>query len=49
MKMLDGYDMNDVERRELVISLQGVVQHFVDIGFGDDPVSLALKAAKNEN
>lgn len=32
MKMLDMYDMNGVERRELVISLKGVVQHFVDIG-----------------
>jgi hypothetical protein len=44
MKMLDGYDMSDEERREYVVTLCGFVQHFVDIAWEEDPFSLAQKA-----
>lgn len=49
MKMLDEYDMSDDERREYVVTLYGVMEHFVDIGFGQDPVSLARKAKMRDS
>jgi hypothetical protein len=44
MKMLDEFDMTERERREYVLTLYGVMEHFVDMAFAQDPISLARKA-----
>lgn len=44
MKMLDEHDLNELERREMLIAIHGIVQQFVDMGWEEDAVSLAKKA-----
>jgi len=48
MKMLDEFDMADNERREYVVTLYGIIEHFVDMAWKEDPVSLAEKAKDDD-
>jgi hypothetical protein len=47
---LDGYDLNDSEKRELIHTLWSMMESFVDSAFGTHPVQQCLKAkARNDS
>lgn len=43
LEMLEGFDLSEDEKRELVRTLGVMMEGLLDIHFGTDPVSLVLK------
>jgi len=42
MGLLDEPGMTDLQKRQVIEALQGIVQYFVDAAWGDDPTQVAI-------
>ena len=45
---LDEFDLTEEQKQELLITLWQIMTQFVDLGFGQDATTLALKAICGE-